>query len=159
MNDTENRILISSKLGDFLCGDVYLKESGQSKLISEEIDLDELTEEVFNKQPETVIQIWKQNEFIYSATKIYNHKRLIRIETGIIDEFELNIIKPAKGGGEIELIIANSNISGCIIKGETARNDSQGFNGIVKLMEHEIIPKIINLHEGKIVKVNKYHNA
>ena len=159
MTETENRILISNKLGDFLCGDIYLKESGQSKLISEEIDLDELTEEIFNKQPETVMQIWKQNEFIYSATKIYNHKRLIRIKTGIIDEFELNIIQPAKGGGGIELIIANSNISGYIIKGQTAKNDSQGFNRIVKIMEQEIIAKVINLYEGKIIRVNKYHNA
>jgi len=159
MTEIGNRILISSKLGDFLCGDVYLKESGKSKLISEEIDLDEETQELFKNQPDLVMQIWKQNEFIYSATKIYNHKRLIRIKFGVIDEFVLNIIQPAKGRGGIEIIIANSNFYGYIIKGDTAKNDWQNFNRIVKVMEHEIIPKVIHLYDGKIVKVNKYHNA
>ncbi len=135
MNSQENRILITSDIGNFLCGDIYLKELGQSKLISEEIDIDELTQEIFENKPDTAMQIWKQKEFIYLATKIYNHKRSIRIKSGVIDQFELNIIEPAKGGGEIELIIANSNISGYIIKGETAKCDSLSFNRIVKLME------------------------
>ncbi|MBK8624914.1 MAG: hypothetical protein IPN86_04955 [Saprospiraceae bacterium] len=159
MNSQESRIIIYNELGNFLCGDVYLKEFGQSKLISEEVDIDELTQEIFDSKPDKTMQLWKQQEFIYLATKVYKHKRLIRIKSGLIDQFELNIIEPAKGGGQIELIIANSTYSGYIIKGDTRLSDWENFNKIAKQMELEILPRIVKLFEGQIVKVNRYCNA
>lgn len=159
MNSQESRIIIYNELGNFLCGDVYSKKLGQSKLISEEVDIDELTQEIFDCDPDKTMQIWKQQEFIYLATKVYNHKRLIRIKYGLIDQFELNIIEPAKGEGKIELIIANSTYSGYIIKGDTRLSDWENFNRIAKKMELEILPRIVKLFEGQIVKVNRYCNA
>jgi len=159
MSEIKNRILIHSEIGNIACGDIYCKINNQSKLTSEELDLDETTQIIFENNSNIVMQLWDKNEFVYLATKVYSHKRLIRIKKGNFDEFEFHEIQPAKGTGGIELRITNSNYYGYILKGKLNLNCNLSFNELINKIEKELLPEITNLFNGKITKRRKYHDT
>ncbi len=147
-----NRIFIDNRVGNLLCSDISQIIDNKRELISEEIDVENEIKDIFEGNDKLTMVIWNSNGQLNLATNDKGHTRQIRVKAGLFSKFYKEIDKPAKGGGYYRLSISDDKYSGSIISGPINEKDKRDFENRIDIIETQIIPKLMKLTNGEIIK-------
>lgn len=154
-----NRILFDTNIGNLLCSDISEIKEGKRILLTEEIDVEFKTKSIFDQNKNLTMQIWINNDKIHFATRTKGYIRQTRIKFGLFNKFYKQIEKPAKGGGYYKLSILDSKYSGTLVSGPINELDKRDFDKRIQIIDKEIIPKLLKLINGEIVKERTGYNV
>ena len=150
---------IHKTVGEFLCGDIYNKTKNKNTLVSQEVNISESLIKEFELDTNLVMKIRISENYVYMATKVYNHIREIKIKKGLFTKFKLEIDEPAKSPGRVRLSICDNNYTGIILDGPINEVDNIDYIRRINMLNNELVPAILNIFGGEIVESRIGPNA
>lgn len=154
-----NRVLFETNVGNLLCSDISEVGERKRKLLSEEVVMDSETRSIFDEKENLTMQIWIADNKINFATRDRGFTRQTSVDKGLFSKFYKEIDKPAKSKGFFRLSILDERYIGSIISGPINEKDKKDFQNRIELIETQIIPKLMKLLNGEIVKERIGYNV
>lgn len=160
------RILIHKNIGEFGFNQFHVREDDKWVWFDLEVDIEALTLSLFKDDNNVQFQIWvtEDRAKLGIASNFRGHIRQALLPMELVEQVKIKFVRPAKGGGEFELLIDSRKYKGQIMSGEIKVDKTGSYwdmsdyekkkNSLKKTVE-----SILSLTKGELTSTVEFTNA